>query len=131
MLLLGGRRRTALSLDDIRRVTRFILHYAELHSLVLPGRVPGFKRDDVKVFSTCNNHRIFRLIQRWCNLSLILSIVLFCILYICCLYNRQHNILTIASSHNRALYKTIHIHNCKKRKRINNNMYIIIVVIIN
>ena len=49
MLLQGGRRRTAVSLDDIRRVTRFILHYAELHSLVLPGRVPGFKRDDVKV----------------------------------------------------------------------------------
>ncbi|KAI0237073.1 hypothetical protein LSAT2_012447 [Lamellibrachia satsuma] len=48
----GGRRKTALSLEDIRRVTRFILHYAEQHSLVLPGRVPGFKRDDVKVLPT-------------------------------------------------------------------------------
>ena len=53
LLLPGGRRKTALSLEDIRRVTRFVLHYAEQHSLVLPGRVPGFKRDDVKVLFIC------------------------------------------------------------------------------
>ena len=27
----------------------FVSQYAEHHALVLPGRVPGFKRDDVKL----------------------------------------------------------------------------------
>ena len=45
----GQQERTALTMDDIRNVTRFILNYAELHSIVLPGRVPGFSRTDIKI----------------------------------------------------------------------------------
>ena len=35
-----------LSYDDILRVKTFIINYAEEHALVLPGRVPGYKRGD-------------------------------------------------------------------------------------
>ena len=47
--VLGGRReKHALELDDVRRVVRFVLNYAEQHAIILPGRIPGFKRDDIK-----------------------------------------------------------------------------------
>jgi len=49
----GGRRKTALSFDEIKRVSRFIINFAEQHSIILPGRIPGFKRDDVKVLPSC------------------------------------------------------------------------------
>jgi hypothetical protein len=47
----GGRvyNRQALSYDDIERIVAFLSNFAEQHTLVLPGRVPGFKRDDVKL----------------------------------------------------------------------------------
>ena len=49
----GGRRKTALNFAEITRVTRFIINFAEQHSIILPGRIPGFKRDDVKVLPSC------------------------------------------------------------------------------
>lgn len=47
----GGRKNNtrSLSLADTERVVRFITQYAEDHGVHLPGRVPGFKRDDVQV----------------------------------------------------------------------------------
>ncbi|ELU18246.1 hypothetical protein CAPTEDRAFT_210717 [Capitella teleta] len=42
----GGK---TLSFDDIRRIHSFITNYAVLHALVLPGRVPGYKRDEVNL----------------------------------------------------------------------------------
>lgn len=45
----GGRQKTALSFAEIQRISKFILNFAEQHSIMLPGRIPGFKRDDVKV----------------------------------------------------------------------------------
>lgn len=47
----GGRRSNtrSLSYDDIKAVVTFISNFAEEHALVLPGRVPGFKRADVKL----------------------------------------------------------------------------------
>jgi len=36
-------------MDDIKRVVQFITNYAEDHALVLPGRVPGFKRHDIRL----------------------------------------------------------------------------------
>jgi hypothetical protein len=53
--ILGGRRKTALKLDDITLVTRFIINFAEEHALVLPGRVPGFKRDDIRILPSSEN----------------------------------------------------------------------------
>ena len=47
----GGRSNNtrAHSFEDIQRAVAFVTQYAEHHALVLPGRVPGFKRDDVKL----------------------------------------------------------------------------------
>ena len=36
-------------LDDTKRTVAFISNYADDHALVLPGRVPGFQRDDVRL----------------------------------------------------------------------------------
>jgi hypothetical protein len=45
----GGRQKTALNLEDIQYVTRFLINFADQHSLLLPGRIPGFKRSDVRI----------------------------------------------------------------------------------
>ena len=47
----GGWRACArsLSLDDINRIYHFIDNYAEQHALALPGRVPGYKRSDLRL----------------------------------------------------------------------------------
>ena len=53
VMISGGRRKTALSFFDIERVSRFIVNFAEQQSIILPGRISGFKRDDVKVLPSC------------------------------------------------------------------------------
>jgi len=47
----GGRanNRRSLVIDDVKRVVQFVIGYAHDHALVLPGRVPGFKREDIKL----------------------------------------------------------------------------------
>ena len=39
----------ALSVDDMERVVTFIQNYAEEHGVLLPGTVPGYSRDDLKL----------------------------------------------------------------------------------
>ena len=38
-----------LSLSSTEFVVRFALNYAEQHTLLLPGRVPGYSRSDIKL----------------------------------------------------------------------------------
>jgi len=47
------RKKTALKLEDIQMVVQFILNFADQQSLILPGRVPGFKRNDVRILPSC------------------------------------------------------------------------------
>ena len=57
----GGRRKENpqyLKLCDTERVRTFILHYAEDHAVNLPGRVPGFKRDDIKLLPSSHTKSI-------------------------------------------------------------------------
>jgi hypothetical protein len=51
----GGRKNNtkALSLDETRLIKRFILNYAEANGVSLPGRVPGFHRDDILLLPAC------------------------------------------------------------------------------
>jgi hypothetical protein len=51
---LGGRRQNALTLDDVRCVISFIMHFTDQQGFVLPGRVPGYARDDIKVGKILN-----------------------------------------------------------------------------
>ena len=39
----------AQSYEDAKRAVSFISSYAEDNALVLPGRVPGFKQEDMKL----------------------------------------------------------------------------------
>ena len=39
----------ALSFDEITSVVKFIENYAEQHAILLPGRIPMYKRDDIKL----------------------------------------------------------------------------------
>ena len=41
--------RNTCTFEAISKVSKFISNYAEEHALVLPGRVPGFKRTDVRL----------------------------------------------------------------------------------
>ncbi|KAL8617462.1 hypothetical protein ACOMHN_018943 [Nucella lapillus] len=47
----GGRRSNTRSLkyQDTEAVKKFICHYAEDHAVSLPGRLPGFKREDIRL----------------------------------------------------------------------------------
>jgi len=47
----GGRKSNpkALTATDTELVVNFINSFAEAHALVLPGRIPGFKRSDIRL----------------------------------------------------------------------------------
>ncbi|XP_064631663.1 uncharacterized protein LOC135489956 [Lineus longissimus] len=51
----GGRKfnRRALTYEDTQRINTFLINFAEQYALVLPGRVPGFKRADLKLLPSC------------------------------------------------------------------------------
>ena len=60
----GGRQsnKRVLSFDDTGRAIRFIKNFAQDHALSLPGRVSGFKRDDISLLpSAYPKSRIYRL----------------------------------------------------------------------
>ena len=38
-----------LTLADVESLLKFVLQYAEANAILLPGRVPGYKRDDVQI----------------------------------------------------------------------------------
>ena len=41
--------KNALSMKSMENVVRFLLNYVEQHGLLLPGRIPGYSRDDIKL----------------------------------------------------------------------------------
>ena len=54
----------ALSLSSTEFVIIFLLNYAEQDALLLPGRVPGYSRSDIKLLpSSISKHRIWRVYQ--------------------------------------------------------------------
>ena len=52
-----------LSLDDTRRIQTFITNFAEDHAVALPGRVPGFRQEDIRLlpssYPKCCKHRLY------------------------------------------------------------------------
>jgi hypothetical protein len=54
----------ALSLSSTEYVVRFVLNYAEQHALLLPGRVPGYSRSDIKLLpSSVSKRGIWKVYQ--------------------------------------------------------------------
>lgn len=47
-----------LTCDDIACIIQFLHNYAEEHAILLPGRIPGYKRDDVKLLPSCNSKMV-------------------------------------------------------------------------
>jgi len=48
----------ALSFDDIKWVVQFITNYAADHAIMLPGRVPGFQHDDIKLLPSSHTKKV-------------------------------------------------------------------------
>ena len=47
-----------LSFDDINRIVKYLQQYAEQHAILLPGRVPGCKHDDVQLLPSSNSKKV-------------------------------------------------------------------------
>ena len=47
----------ALVLEDVRRVIAFVSQYCETNAVLLPGRVPGFKRDDIQLLPSATTKK--------------------------------------------------------------------------
>ena len=47
----------ALLLEEVRELVKFIQEYAEANAILLPGRVPGYKRDDIQLLPSSTTKR--------------------------------------------------------------------------
>ncbi|ELT92117.1 hypothetical protein CAPTEDRAFT_199988 [Capitella teleta] len=50
----GGRKNT-LSYEDIRKIVAFFINYAEENALHLPGRMPGYRKDDITLLPSSHS----------------------------------------------------------------------------
>lgn len=61
------RRPTSLSFEDVQRVVVYLHNYATAHAVMLPGRVPGHKRDDIVLLPSSDTkagiHRVYKQIM--------------------------------------------------------------------
>ena len=48
----------ALSFVEVQNLVRFLNNYAETHAILLPGRIPGYKRDDIQLLPTCTTKKV-------------------------------------------------------------------------
>ena len=39
----------ALDFEAVGKIITFVLQYAEVKAILLPGRIPGYKRDDLQI----------------------------------------------------------------------------------
>ena len=49
----------ALSFAEIKRLVKFIENYAEDHAILLPGRIPGYKRDNLQLLPSNTTKKVF------------------------------------------------------------------------
>ena len=60
----------SLTFDDVSRVVSFIRNYAEDHAVLLPGRIPGYKRSDLQLLPcSTTKSRVWKLYTNACELS--------------------------------------------------------------
>lgn len=48
----------ALTFDDVASIVNFLESYCEQHAILLPGRIPGYKRDDMKLLPSSNSKKV-------------------------------------------------------------------------
>ncbi len=47
----------ALAVQDVWKIIEFVMQYAEANAILLPGRVPGYKRDDIQLLPSTTTKR--------------------------------------------------------------------------
>jgi len=47
-----------MSYTDISNLVKFVQNYAEQHAILLPGRIPGYKRDDLKLLPSSDSKKV-------------------------------------------------------------------------
>ena len=53
---------------DVQQIISFVTHYTETNAILLPGRIPGYKRDDIQLLSsTTTKKAVWRLYQDTCS----------------------------------------------------------------
>ena len=48
----------ALSFVEVKNLVRLLKNYAETHAILLPGRIPGYKRDNIQLLLTCTTKKV-------------------------------------------------------------------------
>ena len=48
----------AMPFDVINAAVKFLQNYAEQHAILLPGRIPGYKRDDMKLLPSSSSKKV-------------------------------------------------------------------------
>ena len=48
----------ALSFEDITGIVNFLQNYSEQHAILLPGRIPAYKRDDMKLLPCSDSKKV-------------------------------------------------------------------------
>ena len=49
----------ALVLEEVKGIITFVMQYVETNAILLPGRIPGYKRDDIKLLpSSCTKRAV-------------------------------------------------------------------------
>lgn len=54
----------ALVMGDVRNIITFVAQYAEANAILLPGRVPGYKRDDIEILPSSTTKKSIWLLYR-------------------------------------------------------------------
>ena len=52
------------SYEDIMALVKFLQNYAETNAILLPGRIPGYKRDDIKLLPSSTTKKVHFLYTR-------------------------------------------------------------------
>ena len=50
------------SYASIRHIAQFITNFTEQHAMILPGRIPGYKRDDIKILPSSITKKVYRIV---------------------------------------------------------------------
>ena len=52
----------APSFNDITRIANFLQNYSEQHAILLPGRIPAYKRDDMKLLLCSDTKKVIYIV---------------------------------------------------------------------
>lgn len=52
----------ALKLDEVKNFVTFLSNYAERNAILLPGRIPGYKKDDIQLLPSSTTKKVKQLL---------------------------------------------------------------------